>query len=166
MSDHTPPFTLVNSHQRRTFWIGGQRQSIIAGEAETNGRYTLSHSLIEKGAGASEHAHGAEAEAFYILRGELEFTIAGQKKQLRRGDFLHVEPGLAYSFDPVGAESAEVLVIYAPAGLERFIAEVGIADSNDVLASREAALRSVQDVTSMKEAATSYGLRYPPRAGS
>lgn len=161
MSKPTPPFTLVNTADRRTYWIGGQRQSLIVGARETAGRYALSHSVITVGSGASEHIHGTEAEAFYLLTGRLRFVIDGRETLLDPGGFLHLEPGLPYSFDLVGARPAEVLVLYAPGGLEDFIADAGIADAVD-----GAAARSVQDVAAMKTHAEAYGLTYIARKTS
>ena len=59
-----------------------------------------------------------------------------------------------------GTETAELLIIYAPAGLEHFIAGVGVADSHDEAVSREAAERSLQDLDAMKASAGPYGLTY------
>ena len=75
MSTTPPLFTLVNVADRRTYWVGGQCQAVIVGSADTGGRYALSHSTIAVGGGAAEHAHGREAEAFYVLSGQLAFTF-------------------------------------------------------------------------------------------
>src|SRR5216683_2922685 len=90
--------TRVNSADRRTYWVGGQCQALIVGAADTGGRYALSHSTIAVGGGAAEHAHGREAEAFYVLSGRLAFSVAGETKILVPGTFLHLEPGHAYGF--------------------------------------------------------------------
>lgn len=160
MTQQSPRFTLVDVPSRRTYWIGGQRQSLIVGGDATAGRYTLSHVVIPPGGGAAEHEHGVEAEAFYILAGRLRFAWEGGTRELGRGAFLHLEPGLPYGFEAIGDEPAELLVIYAPAGLEDFIAAVGVADAPDEAASREAAERSMQDLAAMKERAGAFGLTY------
>ncbi len=161
MSNPSLSFSLVTDADRRTYWVGGQRQALIVGAAETGGRYTLSHSTIAVGGGAAEHRHGREAEAFYVLSGMLHFTVVGEPMMtLRPGSFLHLEPGLAYRFEAVGAAPAEVLILYAPAGLERLIEEAGIADPNDAEASQQAALRSVAEADALKAAARAYGLLY------
>jgi quercetin dioxygenase-like cupin family protein len=160
MSTKTPRFTLVNSADRRTYWVGGQCQALIVGGADTGGRYALSHSAIAVGGGAAEHTHGREAEAFYVLSGRLAFSVAGETKILVPGTFLHLEPGHAYSFVALGPDPAEVLILYAPAGLERLIAEAGIADPGDAEASRQAAIRSIEDAEALKSAARAYGVVY------
>jgi hypothetical protein len=100
-------------------------------------------------AAARPSTHGREAEAFYVLSGRLAFSVAGETKILVPGTFLHLEPGHAYGFVALGPDPAEVLILYAPAGLERLIAEAGIADPENAEASRQAALRSIEDAATL-----------------
>jgi quercetin dioxygenase-like cupin family protein len=144
-------FSIVPSAERRSYWIGGQRQAVIADARQTNGRYALSHSTIAAGGGALEHRHSREAESFYVIAGTLRFTIDGRTATLAAGDFLHAEPGLTYSFEAL--EPSEVLILYAPAGLERFIAEAGIADPDGYQ-------RSIDEAGAVLAAAPAYGVNY------
>jgi len=147
----TPRFTVVPVAKRRAYWIGGQHQAVIAGGPETNNRYALSHSTIAVGGGALEHRHSREAESFYVITGKLRFAIDGQTVTLATGDFLHAEPGLKYSFEAL--EPTEVLILYAPAGLERFIAEAGLAEP-------DAYQRSIDEAGAVLAAAPAYGVNY------
>jgi quercetin dioxygenase-like cupin family protein len=144
-------FTVIPVAQRRAFWIGGQHQAVIAGGPETGDRYALSHSTIAQGGGALEHQHSREAEAFYVIAGTLRFTIDGQTVTLAKGDFLHAEPGQKYSFEAL--EPSEVLILYAPAGLERFIVESGIADADGYQ-------RSIDEAGGVLAEAPAYGVHY------
>jgi len=147
----TPRFTVVPVADRRAFWVGGQHQAVIAGGPETGGRYALSHSTIAVGGGALEHRHSREAESFYVITGRLRFAIDGRTVTLAQGDFLHAEPGLKYGFEAL--EPTEVLILYAPAGLERFIAEAGIADPDGYQ-------RSIDEAGAVLAAAPAYGVNY------
>lgn len=160
MSSETPRFTLVQPADRRTYWVGDQRQAVIVGGPETGDRYALSHSTIAVGGGANEHRHSREAEAFYVIAGTIRFSIGGQTLLLEKGSFLHAEPGQKYSFEAIGSTPCEVLILYAPAGLERFIAESGVPDPADEAQSRQAAARSVADARTLMTAAAAYGVRY------
>ena len=144
-------FTVIPADQRRTYWIGGQRQAVIVGGPETGNRYALSHSTIAVGGGALEHRHSREAESFYVITGRLRFAIDGQTVTLATGDFLHAEPGLKYSFEAL--EPTEVLILYAPAGLERFIEEAGLAEPG-------AYQRSIDEAGAVLAAAPAYGVVY------
>jgi hypothetical protein len=66
----------------------------------------------------------------------------------------------------LGPDPAEVLILYAPAGLERLITEAGIADPENAEASRKAALRSIEDAATLKAAARAYGVVYVDVAAS
>lgn len=151
-------FTVVPVTNHRTFWLGGQRQSLIVDGPDTASRYALSHSVIAVGGGAQEHRHSREAEAFYVIAGTLRFSIDGRAVVLKRGDFLHAEPGCTYSFEAL--EPTEVLILYAPAGLERFIAEAGIADPRDETQARQAFTRSIEGAQAVFDAAGAYGVHY------
>jgi quercetin dioxygenase-like cupin family protein len=144
-------FFIVPAADRRTYWLGGQRQAVIADARQTNGRYALSQSTIAAGGGALEHRHSREAESFYVIAGALRFSIDGQTVTLAKGDFLHAEPGLKYSFEAL--EPTEVLILYAPAGLERFVAEAGIADPGGYQ-------RSIDEAGAVFAAAPTYGVHY------
>ncbi|HTR87255.1 MAG TPA: cupin domain-containing protein [Reyranella sp.] len=150
-------FTVIPVSKRRAFWIGGQHQAVIVGGPETGDRYALSHSTIARGGGALEHQHSREAEAFYVIAGTLRFAIGGQTVTLAKGDFLHAEPGQKYSFEAL--EPSEVLILYAPAGLERFIAESGIADADGYQ-------RSIDEAGGVLAAAPAYGVNYTAVPGS
>jgi quercetin dioxygenase-like cupin family protein len=147
----TPRFTVIPVARRRAYWIGGQHQAVIAGGPETNGRYALSHSTIAAGGGALEHRHSREAESFYVIAGRLRFAIDGRTVTLATGDYLHAEPGLKYSFEAL--EPTEVLILYAPAGLERFIEEAGLAEPG-------AYQRSIDEAGGVLAAAPAYGVVY------
>lgn len=147
-------FTVVHPAQQRTYWAGGQRQAIIGGGPETGGRYALSHSTIAVGGGANEHRHTNEAESFYVIAGTIRFSIGGQTVLLGKGSFLHAEPDQKYSFEVIGPETCEVLIIYAPAGLERFIEESGLPDLPG------AEVQSIEQAGALMQAAPAYGVHY------
>jgi len=84
---------------------------------------------------------------------------------LARGDYLHAEPGLKYSFEALGPDPAEVLILYAPAGLERFIAEAGVADPADPVQAPQAYARSIDEAGQVFAAAPAYGVTYTAAKG-
>jgi quercetin dioxygenase-like cupin family protein len=150
---YTPSYTIVPVAERQSYWIGGQRQAVIAGAGQTGKRYALSHSTIAVGGGAAEHHHSREAEAFYVIAGSIRFRLEGREVILNKGDFLHAEPGLKYSFEVLPPETCEVLILYAPGGLERFIAEAGIA-------APDGEARSIAEAQQVFDAAPAYGVNY------
>jgi mannose-6-phosphate isomerase-like protein (cupin superfamily) len=160
MAEQTPRFSVVPTSKRRPYWVGGQCQAVIVGGSETGGRYALSHSTIAAGGGASEHCHGNEAESFYVVKGAIRFSIGDRTVLLEEGGFLHAEPGQKYSFEVIGPETCEVLIMYAPAGLERLIEEAGLPDSPNAAQSRQTERHSIEQARALMEAAAPYGVHY------
>jgi quercetin dioxygenase-like cupin family protein len=150
---NTPRYTIVPVADRQAYWIGGQRQAVIAGAEQTGKRYALSHSTIAVGGGAALHYHSREAEAFYVIAGKIRFVLEEREVILNPGDFLHAEPGLAYRFEVLPPDTCEVLILYAPGGLERFIAEAGIAAA-------DGEARSIAKAQQVFDAAPAYGVTY------
>ena len=64
------------------------------------------------------HAHAAEDDAFYILEGELAFTVEGERVVAGPGTFVLVPPGLQHTFANEGDTVVRMLNIHAPAGFD------------------------------------------------
>jgi mannose-6-phosphate isomerase-like protein (cupin superfamily) len=64
------------------------------------------------------HAHAAEDDAFYILEGELTFTVAGEEVVAEAGTFVLVPPGLEHTFANNGDTVVRMLNVHAPAGFD------------------------------------------------
>jgi quercetin dioxygenase-like cupin family protein len=107
-------------------WLSWQGQPIryTALGQETGGFYASSWGMVPPGSGPAPHRHTFH-EGFYILRGEITFTTGNRSVHLSTGGFLNVAAGTAHFFKNTGTEDAELLVVVAPAGFDRFQFEVG-----------------------------------------
>jgi gentisate 1,2-dioxygenase len=64
------------------------------------------------------HRHRTIEEAFYILDGEVEFTVEGRRERLGAGGLAYVPAGIAHTFAIVGDAPARWLGVITPgAGL-------------------------------------------------
>jgi len=68
--------------------------------------------------GPPEHAHAAEDDAFYLLEGELVFTVDGEEVVAGPGTFVLVPPELRHTFENRGDEVARFVNVHAPAGFD------------------------------------------------
>jgi len=68
--------------------------------------------------GPGEHAHAAEDDSFFVLEGELVFTVEGEETVAGPGTFLLVPPGLRHGFSNRTDEIARFANIHAPAGFD------------------------------------------------
>ena len=64
------------------------------------------------------HAHAAEDDAFYILEGELTFTVEDEVVVAVPGTFVLVPPGLQHTFANEGDTVVRMVNIHAPAGFD------------------------------------------------
>ena len=90
---------------------------------DTLGAYAFVESIVEPQTGPEPHRHSREDEAFYVLEGQLEFRVGERRMVAAPGSFVFAPRGKPHTFKNVGTTPARVLVILAPAGLEKFFEE-------------------------------------------
>ena len=76
------------------------------------------------GDGPPQHIHKAEDEAFYVLEGEIKVLLGERTITATAGSFVVIPRGTVHTFSRVGQESAKVLAIFTPAGMEELWSEV------------------------------------------
>lgn len=116
---NTPP-------QGRTIAVVGDVYRFLATGEDTNGKYSLFEALVGPGGGPPPHVHSREEEGFYVLEGEITFTISGERVVARAGTFANMPVGTPHSFKNESDQPAKLLISVAPAGLERMFLEVGV----------------------------------------
>jgi quercetin dioxygenase-like cupin family protein len=84
--------------------------------ATTGGAFSLhERHLPPRGRRPPPHRHTDAQEAFYVLEGEVEFTLGPETVRRGPGSFVLVPGGLAHTFGNPGSTPARVLVLHAPA---------------------------------------------------
>ena len=96
---------------------------VKAGASETEARFTLIETANPAHSGPPLHVHSKEDEAFFVLEGDYTFYFGDQEVHARPGDFVLLPRGLAHRYR-VGALPGRVLMIFAPAGIERYFEEL------------------------------------------
>jgi quercetin dioxygenase-like cupin family protein len=69
------------------------------------------------------HRHAQMTDVFYVLEGEVELKLEGERRVLGPGSFALVPPGVVHTFANPGPKQARVLNIQQPAGLEQYLKE-------------------------------------------
>ena len=121
---HQP--TVRPPSQGRTIALVGDIYRYLATGDETNCKYALFETLVGPGGGPPPHIHSREEEGFYILDGEITFTINGERIVATAGMFANVPVGTLHSFKNETSKVAKMLISVAPAGLEKMFSEVGV----------------------------------------
>ena len=88
-------------------------------------RFTFGIIEIAPGRELEAHLHHDEDDAFYIVEGEMTFTLADGDVAAPPGTFVLVPPGVEHGFRNDGATPVRMLNIHAPAGFDR---RIGLTD--------------------------------------
>ena len=84
--------------------------------AQTGGDFSLmERTLPPGGRRPPPHRHVNCSEAFFVLDGQITFTLDGNDLAGAPGDFLLVPRGAGHTFGNEGTEPARLLVLHAPA---------------------------------------------------
>jgi mannose-6-phosphate isomerase-like protein (cupin superfamily) len=68
-----------------------------------------------------DHVHDEEDDAFYIIEGEMTFTVEGDDFPAPPETFVLVPPGVVHGFRNDGDVPVRMFNIHAPAGFDRRI---------------------------------------------
>jgi quercetin dioxygenase-like cupin family protein len=123
-TNHRP--VLRKLGEGRTVAVVGDVYRFLATADDTNGKYALWEALVPPGGGPPPHVHSREEEGFYVLEGEITFTVNGARVVATAGTFANMPDGTPHSFKNESAKPARMLISVAPAGLEQMFFEVGV----------------------------------------
>jgi quercetin dioxygenase-like cupin family protein len=98
---------------------GGPLTFKVRGE-QTGGALTAFENVIAPGDGPPLHVHASEDEAWYVLEGELRFRLGPDIASAPAGSFVFVPRGTPHCFQNADQQPARILVLFTPAGIERF----------------------------------------------
>lgn len=120
------PPTVRKLNEGRTIAVVGDVYRFLATGDDTNGKYAMWEAIVSPGGGPPPHIHSREEEAFYILDGEITFTVNEEKIVAKAGAFANMPVGTPHSFKNESDQPAKMLISVAPAGLEQMFFEVGV----------------------------------------
>lgn len=120
----TKPELIIHSAATgKTYSAVGDVYRILATGEQTSGAYALCEARVLPGGGPPPHLHRREDESFFVLEGEITFTVDGRKVVAAAGSFLQAPRNLPHAFKNAGSGPARMLFLAVPAGFEKFIAE-------------------------------------------
>ncbi len=125
-------------------WFLGTLATIkLAGEA-SDGRFALIEFLLPRHASPPLHTHPQD-ESYVVLEGRLTIQAGERRFELEAGGAAVVPMGVAHTFR-VESETARVLVLSTPAGLERFVREGSVPASHPTLPPADAPRPSPEEL--------------------
>lgn len=144
-----------------TVHLLGTLVTFKATSTDTEGAFSLVEAVTAPGQGTPPHVQRDDAEAFYVLDGEFDFTVDGSRHRSGPGSFHYVARGVPHGFSNPGDRPARMLIINLPGGLhENFFVEAGdpVADASTFPP------MSPPDIPRLVQAATRYGIEMLPPA--
>ncbi len=90
---------------------------------QTGEAWSLMEATLPLDAGPRAHEHPWD-ECYYIVEGEVRFTMGEDVGVYAAGDFLYASAGTVHGFRGASATPARVLVFDAPAAAEGFFRDV------------------------------------------
>jgi mannose-6-phosphate isomerase-like protein (cupin superfamily) len=126
----------------------GGLTTVKARTEATNGTVTALESVVASGQGPPLHVHLREDEMYYVLNGHLRFEAGTKLFDAQTGAFVFIPRRTPHCFRNVGTGSAKLLVMFTPAGMERYFDDVASLPpgSRDPDALRSMAHRSWMEI--------------------
>ena len=153
--------SIAFSHARqsldRSVWYNGALMTFLATGEETQGKFALIEAVSRKGNDPPPHTHRREDEIFYVLEGEIVFSVSDRTIKGTPGTMIFLPRDVRHSFT-IESEQYRMLILVTPAGFEAWFREFGVPASAMTLPpANEPAYVEVQR---MLEAAPRYGLEF------
>jgi quercetin dioxygenase-like cupin family protein len=141
----------------RSVWYSGSLFTFLATGEETQGQFALMEVVARKGNAPPPHLHHREDETFYVLEGEMTFSVGGRTIKATPGTMVFLPRGVVHSF-AIESDQMRVLVLLAPAGLEEWFKEFSVpAPALTLPPATEVPFSEIQK---MLAAAPRYGLEF------
>ena len=118
-------FTRGRQSRKESVWYSGSLFTFLATGEDTEGRFALIEGVARKGNVPPPHIHHREDETFYVLEGEITFSVGGQTIKGTPGTLVFLPRDVLHSFE-IESEQGRVLVLVTPAGLEGYFKECSV----------------------------------------
>jgi len=123
----TEPVAFGSGRQslERSVWYTGWLLTFLATGEETRGQFALMEQVARKGNVPPRHIHHREDETFYVVEGEMTFSVGDQTIKATPGTMVFAPRDIPHSFT-IDSEQVRILVMVSPAGAEGFFKECSV----------------------------------------
>lgn len=110
----------------RGTWAMGSLFEHLAGPEQTAGSLGVALVTQPPGIATPVHRHHHEAEALFLLDGEITYLAGEETYELAAGWFMYLPRGVPHAFRIRGEQPARFLALTVPGGLLHLYDEVGV----------------------------------------
>lgn len=143
----------------RSVWYSGWLLTFLATGEETRGQFALMEQVARKGNVPPRHIHHREDETFYVVEGEMTFSVGDGTIKATAGTMVFAPRDVAHSFT-IDSEQVRMLVMVAPAGAEGFFKECSVPAPSMTLP--PPAETPYSEIQKMMALAPQYGFEFVP----
>ena len=148
---------MVQPELGNSLWYIGHLMSILISSKDTDGRFALIHGYEIRGLEPPPHTHTREDESFYLMSGEITYTVGDETLHAKAGDWVFLPRFIQHSFQVV-TEQAEVLIHLSPGGFEEYFRDMSEPAKELRIPPRP---QGPPDVKRIIETASRYGIIFP-----
>jgi quercetin dioxygenase-like cupin family protein len=141
----------------QSVWYSGWLMTFLATGEDTQGQFALMEAVARKGNVPPPHIHHREDETFYVVEGEMTFSVGDRTIKARPGTMVFLPRDIVHSF-AIESEQARILVQVSPAGAEGWFKEFSVPAPTLTLP--PATEVSYSEIQKMLAAAPRYGLEF------
>ncbi len=116
---------MLNPSEGPAVWFYGGLLTFKARKNDTKGLFSVSEWTMPENWYAPPHHHEDEAEAMYILEGNLTFTVSDATYHVTPGCFVFIPVNASHSIH-VDSKMAKIITIISPGGFEHFFEELSV----------------------------------------
>jgi quercetin dioxygenase-like cupin family protein len=112
------PFVVKHGEGEVLRVMGSEIRLLCQGE-RTGRAWSLMECCAPRDVGPPSHKHAWD-EGYYVIEGEVRFSLDGREQLVRAGDFLYVPAGTLHGFSGASDFVARLLIFDAPSNAEGF----------------------------------------------
>lgn len=148
----TQPIEHFSFAGKRPSYADEGPSDVALSSKNSGGRMNIQDELWDVGFSVAPHFHKSHSETFYILDGQVEWTVGGEAHVLSRGDAVHIPPNTIHSVKSLGTKPVHTLMFYNPSGYDDHLEEQSLFSAEDMKnpATREL-LRKLGDFHPVKD---------------
>ncbi len=113
---------------KHAFSMAGQRATLdedgvadgefVITKEQSGGRYSILYSRWLSTFEVPPHYHKDHSETFFVVDGQVEWTVGGETHVMNHGDAVFIPPNVVHSVRVVGGKDMRIMLIYEPGGYE------------------------------------------------
>lgn len=111
--------------ERQVFTFAGKRvlqgtghSEVALSTVDTEGRMTMQDEVWAPDFNVPAHFHRKHTEIFYVISGNVEWTVNGETHVMGPGDVVYIPSNTVHATRVVGGKSVHTIMIYEPGGYE------------------------------------------------